>query len=681
MKTDRIFLPLRRVVSTSLFLAAGATTLLALASSRAVSPPHEAAALKKIAPWVNAHTVGDKEAEFIIVLNDQADLSGAAALKTKAEKGRFVRDALWNKAQATQGPVLKFLEQRKLAHRAFYIVNAIWVKGRAEDALALAERADIARVEGNPEVRNVPNPLPAVPAPEQHETNSPDTVEQGIAYTHAPDVWALGFTGQGIVVGDGDTGFRWTHNAIKPHYRGWDGTTADHDYNWHDSIHSGGGVCGPDSPAPCDDNGHGTHTMGTSIGDDGAGNQVGMAPGAQCIGCRNMDQGVGTPARYMECFEFFLAPYPVGGTVAQGDPAKAPDLTTNSWECPPTEGCSATTLQATIEAQRAAGIMPVVAAQNSGPTCSTVQNPPGIYDAAYSIGALNNGTDTIASFSSRGPVTADGSMRLKPDLSAPGTNVRSSYSSSNTSYAFLSGTSMATPHVAGAVALLWSAHPELRNDIDATENVLNSSAHHILSNTCDSGPPATPNNTYGNGRLDILAAVNAVQALQLSSAASVKTQGTQTFGIPLPLSGEPGVECRSSNKGQETLAFTFTDTVVSGQASLTSGSGRVVGTTFSGNTMTVNLTRVADVQKITVKLTGVTGNGSEIAPDASVSMNVLGGDVNADKTVDTADVSATRQQVGMAVTSANFREDVKVDGTIDNRDVTTVRKSLGNSLP
>ena len=515
MKSPRLsfFKPLRRSASSLLFLAALATALGAIASTRAVNSPKDPsrlAAERKISSWVSAHTQDGKQAECIIVLSDQADLSGAAALTTKAAKGRFVRDALFNKSQATQGPIVKMLQERGLEYRSFYIVNALWVKGRAEDVMALAERADVARIEGNPEVRNYPNPLPAKAAPEP-DPDAPATVEQGIAYTNAPAVWATGVLGQGVVVGDGDTGFRWEHNAIKPHYRGWNGITADHNYNWHDAIHTGGGICGPNSPQPCDDSGHGTHTMGTAVGDDGGGNQIGMAPGAKCVGCRNMDQGVGTPARYMECFEFFLAPYPVGGTVAQGDPSKAPDLTTNSWECPASEGCSPTTLQATVEAQRAAGIMCVVAAQNSGPSCSTVQNPPGIYDAAYSIGALNNGTDTIASFSSRGPVTSDGSMRLKPDLSAPGTNVRSSYNSSNTSYAFLSGTSMATPHVAGAVALLWSAHPELKNNISATEDILNSSAHHILSNSCDSGAPTTPNNTFGNGRLDILAAVNAVQ--------------------------------------------------------------------------------------------------------------------------------------------------------------------------
>ena len=87
-----------------------------------------------------------------------------------------------------------------------------------------------------------------------------------------------------------------------------------------------------------------------------------MAPQAQCIGCRNMDNGNGTPARYLECFEFFLAPYPIGGNPSQGDPGKAPDITTNSWTCPPSEGCSPTTLQAGVEAQRAAGIEMVVAA-------------------------------------------------------------------------------------------------------------------------------------------------------------------------------------------------------------------------------------------------------------------------------------------------------------------------------
>jgi subtilisin family serine protease len=448
------------------------------------------------------HTANGQQAEFFVVLADQADLSQAWILRTKTEKGRYVYNTLLNKSQSTQGPIRQWLHERGLEYRSFYIVNAILVKGSRDVAEALAARPDVARIEGNPHIQNnLPRPSDMEEGP---QFQRPYTIEPGISYTHAPQVWALGDTGQNIVVASADTGVRWTHNALKPHYRGWNGSTADHDYNWHDAIHdSVSNPCGNDSPEPCDDSAHGSHTTGTMVGDDGMGNQIGMAPGAKWIGCRNMDAGNGTPARYIECMEWFLAPTPIGG--GQGDPTKAPDITNNSWHCPPSEGCSADTLQAATEAQAAAGIMMVVAAQNSGPNCSTVQNPPGIYEAAYSIGALVTSTDTIAGFSSRGPVIADNSNRIKPDISAPGTGTRSSTNTSDSSYANFSGTSMATPHVAGAVALLWSALPSLRHQITESRDVLNHTAHFISSTQCgDAGPP---NNVYGWGRVDILAAV------------------------------------------------------------------------------------------------------------------------------------------------------------------------------
>jgi hypothetical protein len=146
------------------------------------------------------------------------------------------------------------------------------------------------------------------------------------------------------------------------------------------------------------------------------------------------------------------------------------------------------------------------------------------------------------------------------------------------------------------------------------------------------------------------------------------------------VTGEPGVECRSTG-GKFTFVFTFSSNVVSGTAAVTTGRGRVQGSpTFSGNTMTVKLSGVTDVQKITVTLSGVTSDTSQVLPDTPVSANMLIGDTNGDKTVNNPDVTQTRGQVGMPVTASNFREDVTIDGAITSADVSLVRSDLGHSL-
>jgi subtilisin family serine protease len=469
------------------------------APSAAAASPQD-----KVASWVLEKTADGATAEFIVVLAPKADLAPARALVTKAAKGQYVRDALWDTAQSSQGPLLAELRARGVEHRAFYVVNAVWVKGDRALVMDLAARPEVDRIEGNPVIHNV---LPPEEGPAAESTLA---IEPGINYVHAPQVWALGFTGQGVVVGGQDTGYRWTHQALKPHYRGWNGTTANHDFNWHDSIHTGGGSCGANSPTPCDDFFHGSHTMGTAVGldsDNGGVNQIGMAPGAKWIGCRNMDQGNGTPATYLECFEFLLAPYPVGGNPSQGNPALAPDVTVNSWGCPTSEGCSPNTLLAAVQAQRAAGIVTEMSAGNSGPGCSTVTDPAAIYDESYTTGALSTGTDNLASFSSRGPVTVDGSNRVKPDIVAPGTSTRSCTNASDTSYGSFSGTSMAGPHVAGAVALLLSAVPALNGNPDAIEQRMSQTAFRLSTTLCSSVANVYPNNLFGNGRLDVLCAV------------------------------------------------------------------------------------------------------------------------------------------------------------------------------
>lgn len=173
-----------------------------------------------------------------------------------------------------------------------------------------------------------------------------------------------------------------------------------------------------------------------------------------------------------------------------------------------------------------------------------------------------------------------------------------------------------------------------------------------------------------------------VDSLQLTSAVSRKTHGTAgTFDVNLPLAGEPGLECRNS-AGKHKFVFSFNNTVVSGGASVTLGTGGVVGSPiFSGNTMTVNLTGVTDVQKITVTLTDVTDTSAHVLPSTDVSANMLISDTSANKIVSTFDVRQTRLQVGVPVTSANFREDVKPDGSITSIDVRQVQSRVGNSLP
>ena len=574
------------------------------------SPQEIQQTLNKISTWVLEKAAADEDVEFLVLIKDQADLSGAESLPTKEEKGRYVFELLRAKAELTQGPLIEWLKERRIEYRPFYIVNVIWVKGTRDLALEIAARADVARIEGNPVLQGI-KPINIDEKESIDLTALTAGIEPGVSFIRAPEVWALGFTGQGVVIGGQDTGVRWDHSALVGQYRGSAVASinggVDHDYNWHDSVHSGGGDCGADSSTPCDDDNHGTHTLGTAVGADGGANQVGVAPGAKFIACRNMDRGKGTPATYLECFQFFLAPYPVKGTPQQGDPSKAPDITTNSWLCPPSEGCSPDTLRAAVEAHRAAGIMTIVAAGNAGAACSTVVDPPAIYDASYSVGAINAATGAIASFSSRGPVIIDGSNRIKPDIAAPGVSVRSAIRSGG--YAFLNGTSMATPHVAGAVALLWSAYPELRGQIVTTENILNQSAVRVEVTDCSSN--GFPNNVFGFGRLDVKAAVD-LAATKLSP--SEQTFGIRGGGGQIEVTALPGVLWRAiSNDPWITINDGKTGTgsgVVSFTVNANAGADSRTGSlTIAGRTVKITQPGTASLYAVSGRITTADGSG------------------------------------------------------------------------
>jgi subtilisin family serine protease len=469
----------------------------------------------KIDPRVLQDAQDGQIAHFLLYLNQQAHPgNAAAAARDRDQRGQVVFEALRNTAASTQPAVRAQLDALGLKYRAYWIANVIAVEGNRAAIEALAARPDVQAIESDASF-TVQLEQPTDLAPD-----ATAAVGWDLTWINVPGVWALGDTGQNTVYANADTGVQWDHPALKSHYRGWNGTAADHNYSWWDAIHSdidgNGNPCGFNLSVPCDDNGHGTHTTGTGVGDDGAGNQIGVAPGAKWIGCRNMDANVGRPSTYIECMQFFLAPTDLNGN--NPDPSKHPDVVGNSYGCPTSELCTANSLLTAMDNLRAAGIFMAVSAGNSGPACSTVSDPPALYDSAITVGATGFQTNTIASYSSRGPVTVDGSNRRKPDLVAPGSSIRSSYPTNT--YATLSGTSMASPHVAGAVALLWSAFPNLRGNVDHTEFILEQSAVQLTTTQGCGGDTSSqvPNNVYGYGRIDVLAAYNYAAAEQNPTA-------------------------------------------------------------------------------------------------------------------------------------------------------------------
>ena len=451
--------------------------------------------------------------DALVVFSEFPDLSAAQYLESKEEKGRFVFEALRQNSARHQATTA-LLDASQISYRDYWVGGAIMVYD-ADRALlnALASQPLVKRLAALPTWQlNLPADVPSVAALQSRSAQA----EWGLRYMNVPAVWDLGVRGEGAVIGGQDTGYDWNHPALKKKYRGYiDTDSADHAYNWHDAIHERSPLndddnnpCGFDVRFPCDDGSHGTHTMGTMVGSDGA-NEIGVAPDAEWIGCRSMERGWGRPESYLECVQWFVAPTDLDGNNPRPD--LAPDVIANSWYCPELEGCDSTTYPAfdnVVAALRAAGVVVVVSAGNDGRSgCGTVNRIPAQSPGVIAV-AAHDSLGQIASFSSRGnfaePLNG-------PDIAAPGVAVRSSVPTDQ--YRFFNGTSMAGPHVAGLVALMVSARPELRGQVDTLEALLYRSATAAAVSASDTCSIADgPNMTFGEGYANALAAVQAAQA-------------------------------------------------------------------------------------------------------------------------------------------------------------------------
>lgn len=496
----------RRVLAATSAAAVLATTALGVAPAMAhsqaptttpvnITTQKNVKAIDKFTPKAKAELTKEKSADFWVKMTDKADLTKAKTIKNWDERGQYVADTLKAQAKASQKDALAALDKRDIDHQSYWLSNRILVKGGTMNlASSLAKDPKVKEIHESVVV-DKPDPVVEKKS-KQAPKSSKKNVEWGVAETGAPEAWDQGITGSGIVVSSVDTGTQYDHPALVEKYRGNNGDgTFTNDYNWFDTA----GVC---DGAPCDDPiqnvSHGTHTMGTMVGSDDEDNQIGMAPDAQwveangCATCQDAD--------LLAAGQWIVEPTDLEGE--NPDVSKRPHIVNNSWGSS-IPGDIDDWFQDLTDAWEAAGIFGVWAAGNDGPQCKTTSSP-GANTSNYSVGNYKD-DGAISPLSSRGE-GEDG--KIKPNIAAPGTDIRSSIADGG--YGLLSGTSMAAPHVAGAVALLWSHSPALVGDIQGTRDLLNETAIDTDDTSC--GGTKENNNVFGEGKLDVVALLDAAPA-------------------------------------------------------------------------------------------------------------------------------------------------------------------------
>ncbi|MFI6878086.1 S8 family serine peptidase [Streptomyces sp. NPDC050400] len=523
--------PPRRRSATWAAAAFTATALVTGVMPAVAADTPSTAATAEIDPALSSTVAKGGDATFFVVLKDQADLSGAKKQKTHAKKAKAAFKELRAHADDSQASLRSFLDKEKVGHKDYWIANTIQVTGDRNLVDELAKRSDVASI-----VKQRTFKLDDMETSDAKVTKSPTTTassetsadaaatpQWGVSDVKADQVWdQYQDRGEGIVIANVDTGVQYDHPDLVANYRGNNGDgTFTNDYNFYDPS----GNC-PSDGTPCDNAGHGTHTMGTMVGKNG----IGVAPNAKWIAAKGCETDNCSDGNLLAAGQWILAPTDHNGQNPRPD--LAPDIVNNSWG----EKGNSTFYQDIVEAWNSAGIFEAFAAGNegNGTTCSTTTSP-GSGAATYGVGSYDS-AGKISTFSGFGPSLLDGSA--KPNITAPGSNVKSTWPGST--YNTISGTSMATPHVAGAVALLWSAEPSLIGNIDATRKALDEGARDVDDTHC--GGTAARNNVWGEGKLDILASIDKAPhtAATVTGKVTDKTTGTALNNITVKTTDATG---------------------------------------------------------------------------------------------------------------------------------------------
>ncbi len=468
---------------------------------------------------------------FILVQGelDTEWIDAVTADMTREVRQQFVVEALKERAEISQAPVLSELEMFTSAQvenvKTLWLANAIYCEATHAVIRQMANRSDVTLIErGTYENSGLIEPVEVT----EPASGGTDALAWGVAKINADDVWALGYDGSGVIVGIIDTGTDYNHMDL--HNNMWHDTGAGYHYGWdfYDNDDN-----------PMDDYGHGTHCSGTVLGDGSEGTETGVAPGATCMALR-INYYSGGEYTWIQAMEF-------------GTDYGAAVLSMSLGS-----GQGNTTLRTAEQNLLTAGVFHSVSAANSGPGSGTIlssgDSPPpwfhpdqsyhGGQSAVVTVGATNS-SDGIASFSSRGPVTCwsdytDTAPLIDPDVSGPGVDVLSTQWGGG--YTTMSGTSMAAPHVAGVAALILDANPSL--SVAKIDSILEVTSLDLGANGKD--------NTYGAGRINALAAVQAALAVGIEGGSG----GTEPAGLlissinPNPVRGLASFEIYTESPGR-----------------------------------------------------------------------------------------------------------------------------------